>query len=378
MLSEAKSTLAARVEDKFICIIPCEKEENKVKSRLKGVIMNYELNMVSVVILNYNGLKLMQKYLPTVIENSGGAEVVVADNGSTDGSVEWLRKEYPKLRLIVFKENYGFAEGYNQALKQVDNEYYVLLNSDVRTPKGWLEPLVEYMERQTECAACQPKIRSEYESEKFEYAGAAGGFMDVYGYPFCRGRMMGNVETDNGQYDSIQEIFWATGACLLIRSKAYWDAGGLDGRFFAHQEEIDLCWRLKARGASIVCVPQSTVYHVGGGSLGYESPFKTRLNFRNNALLLYKNLSADRYWWTYIFRLFLDWVAALQMLLEGKPKNAWAVVEAQIEFIKMYRDFSRDREYNLKATKQKKPEGLLNLWLIWQVYFNKKKKFSDL
>ena len=340
--------------------------------------MNYELNRVSVVILNYNGQKLMQQYLPTVIANSGEAEIVVADNGSTDGSVEWLKAEYPELRVIAFDKNYGFAEGYNQALKLVDNEYYVLLNSDVRTPDNWLLPLFDYMECHAECAACQPKIRSVHEPEKFEYAGAAGGFMDIYGYPLCRGRVMSNVEVDNNQYDTIEEIFWATGACLFIRSKAYWDANGLDGRFFAHQEEIDLCWRLKARGASIVCVPQSTVYHVGGGSLGYESPFKTKLNFRNNALLLYKNLSSDRYWWTYIFRLLLDWVAALQMLLQRKPKNAWAVIEAQIEFIRMRKDFKSDRERNLILTKHKKPSGLLNLWLIWQVYINKKQKYSDL
>ncbi len=340
--------------------------------------MNYALNKLSVVILNYNGQKLMQQYLPTVIANSGNAEIIIADNGSTDGSVEWLKKEYPTLRLITFDKNYGFAEGYNQALKLVDNEYYVLLNSDVRTPENWLLPLYNYMENNPTCVACQPKIRSVYEPEKFEYAGAAGGFIDIYGYPLCRGRIMNNVETDNNQYDTIEEIFWATGACLFIRSKAYWDAGGLDGRFFAHQEEIDLCWRLKARGTSIVCVPESIVYHVGGGSLGYESPFKTKLNFRNNALLLYKNLSSDRYWWTYIFRLLLDWLAALQMLLQRKPKNAWAVIEAQIEFIKIRKNFKSDRERNLALTKHKKPSGLLNLWLIWQVYINKKQKYSDL
>ena len=340
--------------------------------------MNCELNNVSVVILNYNGQKLMQQYLPTVIANSGKAEIVVADNGSTDNSVEWLKTTYPNLRLLTFDKNYGFAEGYNQALKQVNNKYYVLLNSDVRTPENWLQPLFDYMEQHAECAACQPKIRSEREPEKFEYAGAAGGFMDIYGYPLCRGRIMNHVETDNNQYDTIAEIFWATGACLFIRSKAYWEAGGLDGRFFAHQEEIDLCWRLKARGASIVCVPESIVYHVGGGSLGYESPFKTKLNFRNNALLLYKNLSYDRYWWTYLFRLLLDWVAALQMLLQRKPQNAWAVIEAQINFIKMHKDFKNDRKHTLSLTKHKKPSGLLNLWLIWQVYINKKQKYSDL
>ena len=340
--------------------------------------MHCELKKVSVVILNFNGLKLMQQYLPIVIKNTIGAEIVVADNGSTDGSTDWLKKTYPNIRLIAFDQNYGFAEGYNQALKLINNEYYVLLNSDVRTPENWLQPLFKYMQSHPECVACQPKIRSELEPQKFEYAGAAGGFMDIYGYPLCRGRIMNIIEVDNNQYDTIEEIFWATGACFMIRSKNYWDAGGLDGRFFAHQEEIDLCWRLKARGASIVCVPQSLVYHVGGGSLNYESPFKTKLNFRNNALLLYKNLSADRYWWTYLFRLLLDWVAALQMLLQKKPKNAWAIIRAQAEFIRIHKDFKSDREKNLTLTKHKKPLGLLNFWLIWQVYINKKKKYSSL
>lgn len=349
-----------------------------VSQKMETLTSKKIMNKIAVVILNYNGLKLMQKYLPTVIENTTKADIIVADNGSTDGSVEWLKKTYPELRIIAFEKNYGFAEGYNQALKLVDVEYYVLLNSDVRTPKGWIDPMLEYMENHPNCVACQPKIRAELEPEKFEYAGASGGFIDIYGYPLCRGRIMSYIETDNNQYDTIEEIFWATGACMFIRSKDYWDAGGLDGRFFAHQEEIDLCWRLKARGASIVCIPQSKVFHVGGGSLGYESPFKTRLNFRNNALLLYKNLSSDRYWWTYIFRLILDWVAALQMLIQGKPKNAWAVIEAQIEFIKMIKDFKSDRAKNLSLTTQKKPIGLLNLWLIWQVYINKKHKYSDL
>ena len=344
----------------------------------KERLVNIKSNRVAVVILNYNGLTLMQKYLPQVITNTPEAEIVVADNGSIDGSIEWIKKEYPELRLIALDKNYGFAEGYNMALKQVDAEYYVLLNSDIRTPEEWLNPMINYMQEHPQCAACQPKIRSELEPTKFEYAGAAGGFLDIYGYPFCRGRIMDKVEIDNGQYDTIQEIFWATGACLFIRSKAYWDAGGLDGRFFAHQEEIDLCWRLKARGASIVCIPQSVVFHVGGGSLGYESPIKTRLNFRNNAFLLYKNLTTERYFWTYILRVSLDWLAAIQMLIQKKPKNALAVIQAQIEFIKTFKNFSADRKKNLSLTIEKKPLGLLNFWLIWQVYINKKHKYTDL
>lgn len=334
--------------------------------------------MTAVVILNYNGLKLMQQYLPTVIENTPGADIVVADNGSTDGSVAWFKETMPALRLIEFDTNLGFAEGYNQALKQIDADNYVLLNSDVRVTPGWLAVLENYMESHPDCAACQPKILSELEPEKFEYAGAAGGFIDIFGYPFCRGRVMSSVENDTRQYDTEREIFWASGACLYIRKSEYWDAGGLDGRFFAHQEEIDLCWRLKARGKSIRCIPSSVVYHVGGGSLGYESPFKTRLNFRNNALLLYKNLACPSYWYVKPLRVILDWVAALQMLATGQRDNAKAVFQAAKEFRKIKNQFKADRENNLKQTIITKPTGMFNGLLILHYYLLGKKKFSQI
>lgn len=326
------------------------------------------MSKTAVVILNYNGLKLMQKYLPTVIENTLDAEIIVADNGSTDESVVWIKEYYPTLRLICFDKNHGFAAGYNRALKQVDAEYFVLLNSDVRVPEGWLEPMIEHLDAHPECAACQPKILSDSAPDTFEYAGAAGGYIDVLGYPYCRGRLMSHIEKDHGQYDSDAEIFWATGACMVIRSAEYWDAGGLDGRFFAHQEEIDLCWRLKARGKSIRCIAASSVYHLGGGSLGYESPFKTKLNFRNNALLLYKNMAMSMYIYVRPLRILLDMLAAMQMLARRNPANAKAVVEAHKEFCRMKPDFKKDRQNNLKLTTCKIPEGMTKKWLLWQIF----------
>lgn len=331
---------------------------------------------VAVVILNYNGRTLMQKYLPSVIAGTPDAEIIVADNGSTDDSVTWLCSTYPAIHLITLDRNYGFAEGYNRALQHVDADLYVLLNSDVETPAGWLAPLTRYMDRHPRCAACQPKILSAADHTRFEYAGAAGGFIDLYGYPFCRGRVMDNIEPDRQQYDTVAEIFWATGACLAIRSEVYWEVGGLDGRFFAHQEEIDLCWRLKARRHSITCIPQSAVYHVGGGSLGYESPLKTKLNFRNNALLLYKNLDAGTYRYVAPLRFMLDMVAALRILLQGKPANARAVIRAHREFRRMKPDFAADRQDNLRLTQCTRPQGLLPGLLLWHVYARGRKRYS--
>lgn len=336
------------------------------------------MKRTAVVILNYNGIHFLEKYLHLVVDHTPDAEIIVADNASTDGSVEWLASHHKEIRTIILDKNYGFAEGYNKALRQVENEYYVLLNSDVRTSPNWLSPIITYMDNNPNCAAAQPKILSEENPEKFEYAGAAGGFIDKYGYPFCRGRIMGNVEEDNGQYDTISEVFWATGACLVIRRDEYWNNGALDGRFFAHQEEIDLCWRLKARGKSIVCIPESKIYHVGGGSLNYESPFKTRLNFRNNALLLYKNVHGGKYIYIRTVRIFLDIVAAMQMLFQKKQKNAAAVIKANIEFEKIKGQFREDRRANLSMTSDKLPYGMLNTPLLWQVYIKRRDKFKEI
>ena len=250
------------------------------------------MNKISVVILNWNGCEMLRSFLPSVLRHSEaeGVEVCVADNGSTDQSVEMLRHEFPSVRQILLDENHGFADGYNFALQQVEAEYVVLLNSDVEVTEHWLQPMADYLDTHPEVAACQPKILSWRQKDLFEYAGASGGFIDRYGYPFCRGRVMGVVEADKGQYDTVFPVFWATGAALFIRLADYREAGGLDGRFFAHMEEIDLCWRLRARGRGIVCIPQSTGYHVGGATLKKENPHKTFLNFRNNLVMLYKNL----------------------------------------------------------------------------------------
>ena len=251
-------------------------------------------NKAAIVILNWNGSKMMQQYLPNVIECSKDeAQVVIADNASTDDSLQMLNRDFPQLRTIVLDDNYGFAEGYNRALKQVDAEYYVLLNSDVEVTPHWLKPLLNYMDTHPECAVCQPKLRSIFHREEFEYAGASGGKLDILGYPFCRGRIFDIVEKDHGQYDTPDLLAWATGACMVIRKKDYWEAGALDKRFFAHNEEIDLCWRLRIMGRDIMLVPQSVVYHVGGGTLPKSNPMKTFLNFRNNLTMIYKNVERE-------------------------------------------------------------------------------------
>lgn len=263
---------------------------------------------ISVVILNWNGASMLRKYLPSVIRCSEGsdAEIVVADNASTDDSLSVLQ-DFKTVRTIVLDRNYGFAEGYNLALKQIDSEYFLLLNSDVEIRQtGWLRPLLDYMDSHPDCAACQPKLMALREPGMFEYAGAAGGFLDRYGYPFCRGRILSTVEKDEGQYDTTADLLWATGAALMVRRLDYWNAGGLDGRFFAHMEEIDLCWRLRSMGRRIVCVPESKAYHLGGATLNQGNPRKTYLNYRNNLLMLYKNLPEKDLRHVMSVRTFLD------------------------------------------------------------------------
>ena len=338
------------------------------------------MKKVSVVILNWNGVGMLQKFLPGVIKYSQGegVEVCVADNGSTDESVVWLQTYCPDVRLIVLGKNYGFADGYNMALKQVEAEYVVLLNSDVEVTPHWLDPLMEYMDAHPEVAACQPKIRSERNKALFEYAGASGGYLDKYGYPFCRGRIFDVVEEDKGQYDTIQSIFWATGAALFIRLKEYRAAGGLDGRFFAHMEEIDLCWRLRSRRRGIVCIPQSTVYHVGAATLKKENPRKTFLNFRNNLLMLYKNLPKKELKRVMLIRGVLDGVAALVFLLKGEKEAARAVLQARKEFKRIRPDFETSRAENMeKAVSAVIPERV-DYSILWKYHAGRKKVFSSL
>lgn len=335
---------------------------------------------ISVVILNWNGCEMLRSFLPSVLRYSeaDGVEICVADNGSTDTSVEMLRREFPSVRLILLDSNQGFADGYNFALQQVEAAYVVLLNSDVEVTEGWLTPLADYLDAHSDIAACQPKINSWRHKEEFEYAGAAGGYIDRYGYPFCRGRVMGVVEEDRGQYDTIVPVFWATGAALFIRLKDYCEAGGLDGRFFAHMEEIDLCWRLRARGRGIVCIPQSRVYHVGGATLKKENPKKTFLNFRNNLVMLYKNLPAEELSEVMMIRAFLDYVAAFVFLFKGQITNAKAVLRARHEYKKLRPAFRTDREENLKKTSVHSIPERIKSSILWQFYMKGCKRFSQL
>ncbi|MBQ8866140.1 MAG: glycosyltransferase family 2 protein [Bacteroidaceae bacterium] len=338
------------------------------------------MKKLSVVILNWNGAKMLRQFLPSVTAHSKGEgiEVCVADNASTDNSLEVMHQEFPDVRLILLDKNYGFAEGYNRALAEVNAEYSLLLNSDVEVTDGWLAPMLEYMDAHPDVAACQPKIRSWHRREEFEHAGACGGFIDKYGYPFCRGRMMSTVEADEGQYDTTVPIFWATGAALLVRTADYRKVGGLDSRFFAHMEEIDLCWRLRSRGRSIVCIPQSVVYHVGGATLNKENPRKTYLNFRNNLLMLYKNLPEDELRPVMRIRWCLDMVAALQYLLKGEWGNVRAVFRARKDYCAMRPSYQSVRAENLSKTIQPSQPERFSWSLLWRYYMKGVKRFREL
>ncbi|MDE5560618.1 MAG: glycosyltransferase family 2 protein [Bacteroidaceae bacterium] len=333
---------------------------------------------LSIVILNWNGAGMMRRFLPSVLRHSGDAEIVVADNGSTDDSLELLERDFPSVRRIVLGQNYGFAEGYNRGLAQLGSEYYLLLNSDVEVREGWLEPMLRYMDEHPEVAACQPKLLCQWSPEYFEYAGACGGYIDSLGYPYCRGRVMGTLETDRGQYDTVAPVLWATGACLLIRSDDYWVVGGLDERFFAHQEEIDLCWRLRSRGRSVVCVPDSVAYHLGGGTLPQGNPRKTFLNFRNNLLLLYKNLPEDRLRPVMRIRFWLDAIASLQFLLTMQWGSFLAVWRARRAYRRMRPDFRKDREENQRLAVLSSVPEQSAFSLLWRYYIKGEKTYSEL
>ena len=320
---------------------------------------------------------MLQRLLPSVIRYSEEAEIIVADNGSTDHSIDLLQEKFPSVRILPFRENYGFAEGYNRAIQQIETPYVLLLNDDVEVTPHWLQPLLAFMNHHPEVAACQPKILSETQRELFEYAGACGGFIDHLGYPYCRGRIFNHVEKDRGQYDHVCPIFWATGAALLVRTDVYRKEGGLDKRFFAHMEEIDFCWRLHSRNYGIYCIPQSTVYHVGGGTLPKSHPRKTFLNFRNNLLMLYKNLPEERLNSTLRIRYLLDLVAALKMLLSGQVKESMAIVKALRTFFKIRHDFDRERKENLQKQQLKDIPEMRNESLLVAFYLKKKKKFED-
>ncbi len=332
----------------------------------------------AVVILNWNGKGFLEQFLPNVLKYSGSSEVIVADNHSTDDSIAFLRTHFPSVRIIENPENDGFAKGYNDALKQVEAEYYVLLNSDVEVSEAWIAPVIGLMESDKGIAACQPKLLSYHVRQQFEYAGAAGGFIDKYGYPFCRGRIFDTFEMDHGQYDDTREVHWATGACLFVRSEAYHRAGGLDEDFFAHMEEIDLCWRLKNRGHKIMYCAESTVYHVGAGTLSKNSPRKTYLNFRNNLILLCKNHAHRFFWIKLILRMCLDGVAAFKFLLSGDGAHFLAVVRAHGSF---YSSFSVTlaKRRNLKMQVNKySTSAIYDRSIVADYYLRGKKYFFEL
>jgi GT2 family glycosyltransferase len=340
------------------------------------------MNKTAIIILNWNGRKLLETFLPSVVAHSPAslADVIVADNGSTDGSAAMLRERFPSVGLLSLDKNYGFAQGYNLALERAGGgyEYAVLLNSDVEVSAGWLDAPLSILDKEPSVAAVQPKIRSWRKRSFFEYAGAAGGYIDRYGYPFCRGRLLHVVEEDRGQYDTPADIFWATGACLFIRTSAYRSAGGLDAGFFAHQEEVDLCWRMRSRGYRLAYTPLSVVYHLGAATLSAENPRKTFLNFRNSLLMLYKNLPDDELAHAMRVRRCLDAVAALRFLLSGHLRDAKAVCDARLAFRRLKPAYLPLRRENLEKTTVSPVPGRMPFSLILSFYLKGKRRFSDL
>lgn len=334
----------------------------------------------AVVILNWNGKKYLQLFLPELIKNTQDkdTEVIIADNNSSDDSIEFLKTTYPELRLIQLDKNYGFTGGYNKALNQIDAQYFVLLNTDIQVTKNWLNPLIEQLDSDKSIAACQPKIKSYHQKEYFEYAGAAGGFIDKFGYPFCRGRILDAIEKDTGQYDNITDIFWATGACMVIRADLYKNSGGLDDDFFAHMEEIDLCWRLKNLGFRIVCSPESTVYHVGGGTLPNNSPFKLYLNYRNNLFLLYKNLPKGKLFPVLFLRMLFDGLSGIIFLLRFSFKSFDAVLKAHFHFYKSIKKLRAKRKKLLSNKVVNHHQEIYPKSIVWNHFVKKKNTFNSL
>lgn len=328
---------------------------------------------VAVVILNWNGKSFLEKFLPSVLAHSTGANIYVADNASSDGSVAFLRSTFPSVRIIETGGNLGYAGGYNAALAKLEEDIFVLLNSDVEVTENWLEPIIEMMTTNENVAACQPKLLQFDNPKHFEYAGAAGGFIDRYGFPFCRGRIFETLETDHGQYDEPKEVFWASGACLFVRSSAFREIGGLDSDFFAHMEEIDLCWRLKRSGYRIMVQPRSVVYHVGGGTLPKSNPMKTYLNFRNGLELMIKNLPMRQLIARVFIRMIFDGIAAWKFLLTGSPKDFLAVVHAHFSVYGRLRSTWRKRGGNYGPVTE-----IYQRSIVFDHYLGRKDRFSEL
>jgi GT2 family glycosyltransferase len=330
---------------------------------------------VAVVILNFSTQKCLEDFLPSVVKTDyPNLEIVVADNASQDNSVNFIKSAYPDLRLIQFHKNFGYAEGYNKALALIKADYFVLLNSDVEVEKNWLYPLVQMAESDNSIAAIQPLILDYKNKNKYEYAGAAGGFMDSYGYPFCRGRVFKTLEDVNPNYHDSIDVFWASGACLFVRASSFWQVGGLDSHFFAHMEEIDLCWRLKIQGFRIKCAADAKVYHLGGATLAIGSPKKTYLNFRNGLIMLAKNLPSRQLFGIILMRLIIDHIAAYSFLLSGKPRHFFAVAKAHFHFITNVRKYTK---YNKHQYNYHELGGIKNGSIVWDYFVKGKKRYSD-
>lgn len=332
---------------------------------------------VAVVILNWNGKALLERFLPSVIQTAyPNLEIVLGDNASTDNSVDYVRNNFPTVTIIENDKNYGFAGGYNHILEKVKADYFVLLNSDVEVPENWISPVINLMQSDEKIAVAQPKIKWQQQKQQFEYAGAAGGYLDMYAFPFCRGRIFDTVETDLNQYNGSNEIFWASGAAFFIKSKTWFEVKGLDADLFAHMEEIDLCWRLKNLGYKIVCCTDAEVYHLGGGTLNANNPYKTYLNFRNNLIIMQKNLPKEDAYFRIFIRMWIDLAAWFQFLLKGKPKFTLAISKAHFHFLKELNNTA-----NKRATKQTpllKHSGVYKGSIVYSYFAKRIKKFSDL
>jgi GT2 family glycosyltransferase len=338
------------------------------------------MKKTAIVILNWNGIGYLKMFLGTVLKHSKDpdTEVFVADNGSTDGSADWVQENFKEVKLILFDTNYGFAGGYNMAIDRLETKYVVLINSDIEVSEGWLDPLVSYMEKNSDMAACQPKILSYYRKDYFEHAGGAGGFIDKYGYPFCRGRILNVAEKDKGQYDDKADIFWSSGACMIVRADAWRKCGGFDADFFAHMEEIDLCWRFSKAGFRTGFNPESIVYHIGGGALAYDSPFKIYLNFRNSLYMLYKNLPDDKLFSVLFIRRILDGLAAIMFLAKGRLSYFKAVLNAHKSYCKNLSELRRKREIVKNLAVSNKQGPILNKSIIFEFYIKGIKTYDRL
>lgn len=332
---------------------------------------------VAIVILNWNGKNHLQNFLPSVVStNYQNFEIIVADNGSTDDSVAFLKENFPRVKLILFDTNYGFARGYNKALENLDADYFALLNSDIEVEPGWLKPIVELLEMDDLNASCQPKLLSYKQKDMFEYAGGSGGWLDSYGYPFARGRIFDVCEKDRGQYDSVERVFWTTGAAMVVKCSVFKEMGGFDNFFFAHQEEIDLCWRMQLAGYRLYACPKSTVYHIGGGTLPRGNTLKTYLNFRNNQVMLYKNLPWSQKWWKIPVRIFLDSVSAWKGLLVGDGGYFLAILRAHLSFVSWI--FFKRKQSVFPKKRSGDLAGVFKGNLVWQHFVKGKKYFSQL